>query len=633
MINRAKIVTNHLKVSKGIFFTTIAIVFFALTIKGEGILFGNYTSPLITKEVSASESGQWEIQSFDVRIELTEKDLFLVEERIDTNFFIEKHGIYRDIPYKYSDDSLKGLLFPDKITIKVESVTDQDGNKWKYDTSTYGDYYRIKIGDADKYISGQQTYIIKYQVKQAIGFYPEHDELYWNATGNEWPVEILQSTTRVILPANLNLTEKELKNSIDSFCYTGSYSSTESECTISENLDLTNPNITFEVNSELGENEGISIGVTFPKGTIKELSFLEKYWALIALNSLVCLPIPVSILLFYIWWGKGKDKNGKGTIVPRFQPPNNISPAEAGVLFNNSVDSHDVSAMLIDLAIRGYIKIEELPKKLLSSQDYNFTLTDKKHLELNEQELMLLDGVFGSSFDHGTEVALSSLNNSFYKTHQKIENSLYSSVVEKGLFFRKPWEFNELFLGFGLVMLIAPFMFIGLFIEWGAVGTAIGIIVSGILTIIISRFMPQRTTKGSILLEELLGLKMYIEIAEKDRIETLQSPDSEFILDKSKPDWEIKLFEKLLPYAMVFKVEKKWAEKFKDLYTSPPDWYKGNSSNNFNSFNTIYFVNSLSSASQSIGSSFTSMPKSSGSGSGGGGFSGGGGGGGGGGSW
>lgn len=605
-----------LRKSRLVLFIKISFIGFILLFIG--------SSTTKAQNTTTSETDIWKIKNFQVEITTTSEDEIEVEERIDAQFFIEKHGIFRNIPYKYSSES-GSLLGLNQVDIDVISVIDSSGEDWEYDVSKQGDFVSIKIGDPDKYVVGEQTYIIKYTARRVIGFYEAHDELFWNVTGNQWPVQIENSSVKIYSPESLS---SDQIDEIDLKCFTGSYGSTAEDCTITSPTE----NGVIEISSDyiLEVGEGLTIVVGYPKGHIDEPSFIEKYAGLILVNTGICLPIFTFPAALFIWYKKGKDPKGRGTIMPQYDPPPDLSPAESGVLIDNTANNHDVTATVIDLAIRGYIQIEELPKKLLKGTQYAFHLKQSDLSKLQNHEQLLMNGIFGFEPAIGKVVNLSDLQNKFYTTVSAIQNDLYDSVVSKGYFTKKPKSLMGIMIFIGIIFIFITLIGASIFLPLGAIGTMMGLFISGAIFIAFSPFMSQRSPKGSEMQEYLQGLKMYIEIAEKDRIDVLQAPDSQYVTDRKAPKWDIKLFEQLLPYAMVFKIEKKWAEKFKDIYKEAPNWYAGG---NWNTFNTVYFMNSLSSATNSMSSSFTSTPRSSGSGFSGGGFSGGGGGGGGGGSW
>ncbi len=237
-----------------------------------------------------------------------------------------------------------------------------------------------------------------------------------------------------------------------------------------------------------------------------------------------------------------------------------------------------------------------------------------------------MSGLFGARGGTGS-VGLADIAHQLQPEAKSIKKQVAESLTSRGYFAANPTKFmaTTVLTGAGIaffVLIVLPSAVEGALV-WGL---AAGITILGVFF----HFMAARTSKGVVANEHILGLKLYLKVAEKDRIKMLQSPDAPYAPKSDAPRQTVDLFEKLLPYAIVLGVEKEWAGKFKDIYTSPPDWYAGN----YAAFNAGYLVGSLGGGfSSSLGASFGSASSSSGSGFGGGGFSGGGGGGGGGGGW
>src|SRR3990172_4181779 len=170
--------------------------------------------------ISPSFAQYFTIEKFHSEITIQEDSSFLVEETIEVKFERPRHGIFRDIPYQYRNELGKRIKTPTAIL----SVTDQAGKKWKYKVETLGNTLRIRIGDAKRYVKDFQTYVITYRVENAILFFDDHDELYWNVTGNAWKAPIQEASAEVTLS-----TGKKSKNLWEG-CYTGAYGSNQSEC-------------------------------------------------------------------------------------------------------------------------------------------------------------------------------------------------------------------------------------------------------------------------------------------------------------------------------------------------------------------------------------------------------------------
>jgi uncharacterized membrane protein len=313
-----------------------------------------------------------------------------------------------------------------------------------------------------------------------------------------------------------------------------------------------------------------------------------------------------------IWFKYGRDPKGRGIIIAEYEAPDKLSPIEVGTIIDQKVDSRDISSIIIDLAVRKYLKIKEVGEGTWST-DYEFT----KLKEGNDLERSFEHTFFDGLFEGRTTVKLSDLKTKFYITSSLVETEVYRTLKSEGYFKIYPLAMRSCFLGLGILaglggIVLAVYLSNGI-INW----TIIGPVIAGIIIIIGGYFMSTRTQKGVLAKEHIAGLKLFLSVTEKDRLKFHNAPEK-------KPE----LFEKCLPYAMVLKVEQEWAGQFKDIYTKPPDWYSGN----WTTFNVVTFSSRISSFSATANSSLTVAPSKGGSGFSGG-SSGGGFGGGGGGSW
>jgi len=546
------------------------------------------------------------INSFNSYIYVQTDGRIIVEEQILYDFENEqKHGIFREIPIKYQ---ARGGNY--NLRFKVLSVTDQGGLAYYYDVTYPGSNASIKIGDANVLVDGQKNYYIKYEIDRAINYFTDYDELYWNVTGNNWPIAVGQSSAKVILP------EKVKSDLIKADCFAGLIGS-NNKCSASNIEDVSgsaNSVSFFEKNLNAGE--GLTVVFGFPKGVVAEPSKWQNIRDITKDNIILLLPIATFFILFYLWRKKGRDPEGRGTIIAQFDSPDNLTPAEVGTLMDESADNADISAEIIFLAIRGYLKITKIAGQgLFGKTDYILEkLKDGDDLANFEKDLLR------SIFDSKQDKKLSELKDNFYKDLARIKDKLYSDLVDKGYFLSNPKKTRGWYYAAGIVLAVAGF-FIGPMLLLGVFGFG-SIIVSGIIILTFGHFMPARTLKGVYAKEYIFGLKEYVNVAEKDRINFHNAP--------SKNPAH---FEKLLPFAMVLGVEKAWAKQFEGIYKTPPSWYNDPSGANFS---TLIFINSLNSFSASAKSDLASSPSSNASGGGSGfsgGFSGGGFGGGGGGSW
>jgi hypothetical protein len=560
----------------------------------------------------AAALAQEKINNFDVSIKINQDASINISERVEYDFDgLQKHGIFRDIPIKYS---ARGGNF--KLRISDISVTDENNNPYQFTKSFPGKNIQIKIGDADKLITGQKIYVINYKIKRAVNYFDTRDELYWNATGNQWPIQIEKSSAKIILPQAMT------KGQIQSACFAGSFGGNASCDSLdyqykdNDQIDA----VTFKQSRPLPAAQGLTIVVGFPRGLIARPSGWQNIIDIARDNWLLVLPLVVFFIMFRLWWTRGRDPKGKGTIVAQYEAPDNLTPAQVGALIDEKVDQKDITSEIIYLATQGYLKIKRVENKgfIFKHEDYLLEkLKEPDNLTPHNKKLM------EALFPYQTKTKnLSDLKNKFYKEVPDIKNKVYGSLILGGYFPEKPAKTQGKYIIIGSSILLGATLLAKLL--GGAIGgLGIGsLIASGILVVVFGLAMPVKTKKGADAKEYTLGLKLYLEVAEKDRIKFHNAP-------AKNPEH----FEKLLPYAMVLGVEKEWAEKFKDIYIQPPGWYSDPSGGPFNSIIFIGALNNFNHSSQDAIFSAPGGASSGRSGFGGGGFSGGGFGGGGGGSW
>jgi len=508
-------------------------------------------------------------------------------------------GIYRSIPVEYSGP--RGLNY--SLFLDIERVTDEAGAKLRYETSRDRQYLKVKIyiPQAD---NSARTVSLEYTVSDALRFFDDHDEFYWNVTGDEWPIPIPQAGAHIVFP--------EGTTGLRANVFTGVYRTNTGNAV----AEISDNSVEVRTTSALGIHEGLTVAVAFDKGVVREPSLLYLY---LRSNWPIFLPVPAFFFMFWLWWTRGRDPRLR-PIAAQYEPPDKLTPGEVGTLIDNSVDMRDVTASIVDLAVRGYMVIEEQQKDhllgLTHSKQYLFHLKKSRAewaaLKPHEQEL--LEGFF-SAGNSGDTVSLDDLHNRFYQTIPGIQSQIFASLLGKGYYTHRPDTVRAAYLLFGIVA--------GFFLIGGGVwvsrhmGMAIlPFVVAGVLTAIIicgfGWFMPARTLAGAHALEGILGFEDFLNHVEADRFNrTIKTPE---------------MFEKFLPFAMALGVEKNWSKAFEGIYTEPPQWYQGG---NFGpNFYPYLFVNNLNTMSVETGGVLASAPRSSEgsgfSGDGGGGFSGGG---------
>ncbi|HET9605103.1 MAG TPA: DUF2207 domain-containing protein [Gemmatimonadales bacterium] len=582
---------------------------------------------LLPVSLTAQDTG-WVIQSFDAQYSVKADRTINVIEQITVDFgSLQKHGIYREIPVSYAkvlDAGAPVRAGTVKVGLDVLSVTDEQGRKLGTQVSS-GNNVRIRIGDPDVTVSGVQTYIIRYRLDRGLGFFDDHDELYWQVTGTNWPVPILKASATVDLPADG--ADRADGAGSSAWCYAGWAESNSNErCTAA----VTGPGQYAFSASRLDPGEGLTMVAAFPKGVIAAPTAADKLRDEASFWWPVLLPLLGFFGMFSRWRSKGREPD-PGSIVPNWHPPAGLPPGAAGTLVDQRADMDDIVATLLDLAVRGYINIAEVPSNLtatlgedsflgkalrslgLSKTDWELSRTAKPLPgDLVPYETTVLDGVFD---DGSTTRRMSDLHNEFYTHISAIKEGMYDFLVKERLFPRSPASVRNGYLVLGILLTIAG-------IPIGAVTTNVvlgaGIALTGIIILAFSGIMPAKTADGARRWREVKGLEEYIRRAEKSELEMSQGPER-----------TTELFSALLPYAVALDVSDIWVSQFAGVLASqPPNWYVGTSGQ----FNVGNFSSGLSSFQTAATRTMGSSPGSS-SGSGGGGSVGGGGGGGGGGSW
>lgn len=573
----------------------------------------------------------WVINSFHSDFRIHPDGSIYVVERIEVDFGdLQRHGIYREIPVRYRKVVRTGLPVQAgtmKLDLEDIRVTDESGNARQIEI-TRGNLVRIRIGDPDRLVSGRQVYVINYRLSSGLGFFEDHDELYWQVTGVNWPVPIMRASATVTLP-EAGLSAANDTSGWSAWCYAGWAESSSSErCTAT----VTAPGRYGFESARLEPGEGLTLVAAFPKGVVPEPTVAEKAASIILTWWPAALPLIALAVMWTLWWRHGREPD-VGSIVPMWHRPERLPPGAAGTLVDQQADMDDVVATLLDLAVRGYIRIREVePAGLLGvvdedsftakalrtlglyKVDWELQRTDKKisgdGLSLFEKNV--LDGIFEGKSTR----LMSDLHNEFYTHLPEIREGMYDFLVSDGLFRKSPRAVRIVYVVAGIVVSFLGFIAAAATENWIL---GVGILLTGVIILLFSWAMPAMTTRGASKWREVKGLEEYIRRAEKAELEFSQSPER-----------TTDLFASLLPYAVALNVSDLWVQQFAaQLASSPPVWYTGMHPG---SFSVNHFQSGLSDFRTAATRTMGSSPGSS-SGSGGGGSVGGGGGGGGGGSW
>jgi uncharacterized membrane protein len=537
---------------------------------------------------------EWRISQFHTTIAVMDDSTMVVTERINLVFIGQFQGIHRTIPVQYPGP--RGTNYT--LFLDIRNVTDESGRALKYESSIKGSYRDLKIfvpgaSDTNKVVQ------ISYLVRNGIRFFDDHDELYWNVTGNDWPVPIDNASAFVTFPS-------QAAGSLRAQAFTGAYGDTSKDAT----AQVQGNNVAFETTNPLPMRGGLTIDVYLPKGILPEPSALTRAYWWFRSNPLILLPIFSFIVMFGLWHYKGRDPRSGLSVAPMYEPPKDMTPAELGSLVDDSVDPRDITSTLVDLAVHGYIKIEEQNEKVLffNNRNYVFHVVPEKRdwsgLATHEREI--LDNMFAGG---ATSTTLSSLKNRFYVAIPAIKKGILAALKAKGMYNVDPDSANA-YRVLGVLLIAAPFVVAqvtGMASFFLSPSVAVISIVLAIIPVLVfGRLMTAKTLKGVRTVVEIEGFKEFMTRVDADRLKRMP-PDT---------------FEKFLPFAMALGVEKHWAQAFEGIIQNPPNWYVG--PHPMGVWNPIFFTNSMHSMTNSTYEAFTAAPRSSSSGSG---FSGGGGGG------
>jgi len=586
---------------------------------GIALLAVSWAIGLSTATANAAES--WVINSFHSDISVGATSGLTVIEDITVDFGAQqKHGIFRTIPLRYRYDDSHDRYY----NLEVISVTD-GARPVPHSDSIDNDNYVIKIGNPSVQVSGMNRYVLTYVVTGAMNSFSDHDELFWNVDGGLWPVSKEKVTATVHVPANAFQ---------KAACYQGPTGSKES-CTYEQAASA----ITYGSTRTLGAGEQMSIVTALNKGAVSvPPPMLESRLRVFPWDAFDVNPLTVGLALLLLvagvgfviwnWWLHGRDRAyltqyyltkdprehaeplfSHDPVVVEFEPPQNLRPAELGLILDERADAKDVTATIVDLAVRGFLTIAEVPGKK------DWVLTQMRNWD--PAELMPFENtILGGLFAGRQQVTLSDLKGTFHLELTTAESQMYKDAVSRKFFSSNPQQSRAAWgcLGFGVLLAgVAIAYVLGTQFGWGLIGGAVVLI--GIALAISFPFMTQRTAAGRDLLQHTLGFRLYMTTAEKYRQQFAAKAE---------------IFTQLLPYAIVFGCVSMWARAFEGIDTSATNsWYVGTGP-----FQAALLSSSLQSMNANISSAIAISPSSgSSSGFGGGGFSGGGGGGGGGGAW
>lgn len=536
------------------------------------------------------------VVDFDAVLEVGSDGMLDVTEKITVEFKGQWNGVRRELLLRHHTAQGRRVT----LDVDIGDITDAAGRPLEVERDRDGGLLILRIYVPDNRDATRQV-VIRYRVSNAIRFFyadsevGELDELFWNVTGNssEWPTT--RARARVVLPLAARPTRVAV--------YTGPEHSRAAEA----DIERSGNTVTFTARRELQAYEGMTVAVGWLPGAIASRPSAGAHRTLGIIRWWPgVLPFLIVFLAIRAWSSRGRDPK-EGAIAVQYEPVAGLSPAELGTLVDHRAEMRDITATLVDLAVRGYVRIEETRERkllgLLTDTDFQFHL--RKPMEewsgLAGHEERYLDALFQGS----SSVKLSDLQNKFYKSLPGIRDALYEQLVERGFYKQRPDSVKNNWLGGGVVVLAAG---VGGALWASATSAtwvspvALGIagIISGLTLLVFAGLMPARTVDGARAREAALGFREFLSRVESDRYKRMiTSPE---------------MFERFLPYAMAFDVEEKWARAFEGIYRESPSWYTGTGTGQFRA---AAFSSRMSALSSAASSTMASSPSSSGSGGGG----------------
>jgi uncharacterized membrane protein YgcG len=569
----------------------------------------------------AQSVNNFKIHSFEAEYFLSQdndgRSVLKTVEKIKAEFpnANQNHGLERAIPTKYDGHS---------TNVKIESIQDETGRELAYSDTTVNDNLVLRIGDADEYVHGEKIYVITYIQHDVTKYFSDtgDDEFYWDVNGTQWAQPMGQVNAKVYVSEAL-----QAKLNSQARCYEGAQGSTK-QCLI-ENKD----GVFSLAATNLAPYENITFAIGFQPHTFAEyqptaaekiMAALFLIWSIIQFISIPVALIVVVVIIIRFLRTMNRAKGRGGIVTVEYLPPKDTSVLTSSVVLKNV--SSDITAQLIDLAVRHYLKIYQTKEKgVFKSAEYELEIV-RDTSDLLPEEARLIKNLFGSNnIQVGARFALKTLKNNtelakrLLKGREQLKKDARGSYA---LFERAETEAGSFKkIGFFLVVI-------------GVVLLSPLLLITASIAFICAALAWPLTEKGAQLRDYLTGLKEYISVAEAERIKMLQSPEGAEKVGRAVGESDtarlVKLYERVLPYAVLFGVEKEWVKQLGAYYettNTQPDWYSGNAA-----FNAVIFSSALGGF-NSQSSMYSSATSSSSGGSSGGGSSGGGGGGGGGGGW
>lgn len=577
-----------------------------------GLLLGlGLSLPLVAPGGAAAGAAerQLELTGFQMLAEVARDGSVQVSETLTARFQGKWNGLRRQIPVLANRP---GGIEP--LGLRLLSASDGAGHAYRTETRRLGNDLELRVfvpGAED----ASRTVVLRYRLGNGVRFYPDHDELNWNVTGNAWEIPIERVSARVQLP--------EAAQGLHASVYTGPLGCRGQDA----RLLIGEREVTAESTRRLEPGEGLTLAVGFEKGLVTPRSALQRALGWLQGRLALVLPLITGLILGRAWWLIGRDP-ALGSVPVVYEPPGGLPAAVLAGLAQQSVGSVSLGATLVDLAVKGHLRIEERRETVVFlplAKHYRFSLltSTRQWKGLAPHEAYLLEHLFPSR-QVGESVDTRELRNHFYIHVPGFEKLVRQAVLAEGFYRSWPGTVRAVTLVGGIaaamvVVVLATLLLPHDISRLQAVAdpllTGLALLATLVLIILFAWIMPSRTIRGVEVLRQTLGFQEFLRRVDGPRFNrVILTPE---------------LFERFLPYAMVAGLTKPWAAAFQGIVQAPPSWYAGSG----DQFDIRGFGASLEECCSTTGSAMQSSPSSSsssgssGSGSSGGGDGGGGGGG------
>lgn len=469
-----------------------------------------------------------------------------VRETITFDFRGAHQGVYRVIPVRYPRGGFEFALRLDGV-----QVYDEDWKPLRADVSYSGRYVRIKAWVPGA-VNATRTITVAYRVRRGLFTVDDHEELYWNVTGDEWDVPIRQAAAVVVGPPATAPAD------VRAIAYTGYRGIAGTDFVESRDGNV----LVFKTTRPLRPREGLTIAVAWPPGAIgrppawrSAAWFLQDNWPL-------GLPLLALALGLVAWRSYGRDPATNLSIKPEYAPPPELAPAEAGVLVSERAHPSDVIATIVDLAVRGYMRIEPVTQ---ADGTPDFLFRRLKPIlgdpDIRPFELFVLAKVFDTDWRLNMRL-LSEVRRDYDNVFPPVRDELYRNMVRRRLFPTSPDNVRRIWLGVGGFVLAAAGVVYTVPPSWAGYRSgalALGLALSGLVIAAFAPLMPRKTWDGARAMARVQGFREFLERAERDRLERLP-PDT---------------LHRFLPWAIALGVTERWIWRFDGLRVDRPAWYAG----------------------------------------------------------